>query len=55
MSIFPDWLGIDIGTGEITVIIDSLNVEIVDDTIDVEIESGINVEIIDDIIEVEID
>jgi hypothetical protein len=53
MSIFPSWLEIDVGTGGVTVV-DSLVVEVFDDTIDVAIESDIEVEIFDDSITVEI-
>jgi len=54
MSIFPNWLGIDVCTGEVTIILDSLDVEVVDDTIEVEVESAIEVEIFDDTIDVEL-
>jgi len=54
MSIFPSWLNVDVGTGAVTTIIDTLDIEIVDDTISVEIEGAIEVEILDDTIEVEV-
>lgn len=54
MSIFPSWLGIDVSTGEVTVILDSLDIEIADDLIEIEIESAIEVEIFDDTINVEV-
>jgi len=53
MSIMPNWLEIDMGTGGVT-IVDSFDVEIVDDTILVEMEAPIRVDILDDTITVEI-
>ncbi len=53
MSIMPNWLEIDMGTGGVT-IVDSLAVVIVDTTILVEMEAPILVDILDDSITVEI-
>ena len=53
MSIFPDWIGIDVGTG-VTTIVDSLTVDLVDDTISVIMATDISVEIIDDTISLEV-
>jgi len=53
MSIFPDWIEIDVATGG-TVVVDTIEVEMVDDTIEIEMEAAIEVEVIDDTIEVEV-
>lgn len=53
MSIYPDWIEIDIGTG-VTTVVDMLEVEVVNDTIEIEMEAAIVVEIIDETIEVEV-
>ena len=53
MSIFPDWIELDIGTG-VTTVVDLLEIELVDDSIDVEIEAAVDVEIIDETITVEV-
>ncbi|MCK4620735.1 MAG: hypothetical protein KAT62_00830 [Desulfuromonadales bacterium] len=53
MSIYPDWIEIDMGTGATTVV-DMLEVELVDDIIDVELESAIEIEMVDEKIEVEV-
>ena len=53
MSIYPDWIEIDIGTG-VTTLVDLLEVELVDDTIEIEMVAAITVEILDDTIEVEV-
>ena len=53
MSIYPDWIEIDIGTG-VTTMIDLLEVELVDSIIGVEMEAAVVVAIIDEAIEVEV-
>jgi len=42
MSIYPDWIGVDISTGGI-VLIDSTTVELVDDKFSISLESDIDV------------
>lgn len=53
MSIYPNWLEVDLGSPGGVVFIDSFEVAIEED-IYVEMQSGITVEILDDTITVEI-
>jgi hypothetical protein len=53
MSIFPDWIELDMGTGTTTVV-DMLVVELVDPVIEIEMDAAIAVDIIDDVIEMEV-
>ena len=53
MSIYPDWIEIDMGSG-VTTVVDLLEVELMDPVIEVEMEAAIAVEIFDDTIEVEV-
>ena len=53
MSIYPDWIEIDIGTG-VTTVVDLLEVELVDPVIEIEMEAAITVDIVDEAIEVEV-
>ena len=53
MSIYPDWIEVDIGTG-VTTVVDLLEVELVDPVIEIEMEAAIEVEIVDEAIEVEV-
>ena len=53
MSIYPDWIEIDIGTG-VTTVVDLLEVEMLDPVIEIEMEAAIEVDIVDEIIEVEV-
>ena len=53
MSIYPDWIEIDVSTG-VTTVVDLLEVELVDPVIEVELEAAIDVEIVDEAIEVEV-
>jgi hypothetical protein len=53
MSIYPDWIEIDIGTG-VTTVVDLLEVELVDPVIEIEMEAAVEVEIVDEAIEVEV-
>lgn len=53
MSIYPDWIEIDIGTG-VTTIVDQLEVELVDPVIEIDLEAAIEVEIVDEAIDVEV-
>lgn len=52
MSIFPDWIELDIGTGSTTVV-DMLEVAVVDPVIEIEMGAAIVVDIVDIVIEVE--
>ena len=53
MSIYPDWIELDMGTG-VTTVVDLLEVEMVSDIIEIEIEAPIGVEIVDTAIEMEV-
>ena len=53
MSIYPDWIEIDIGTG-VTTVVDLLEVEIVDPVIEIELEVTVIVDLVDEAIEVEV-
>ncbi|MEA3363696.1 MAG: hypothetical protein U9Q61_10580 [Thermodesulfobacteriota bacterium] len=53
MSIFPDWIELDIGTGTAKVV-DMLEVELADPVIEIEMEAAIIVDIVNDSIEVEV-
>jgi len=53
MSIFPDWIELDVGTGTTTVV-DMLEVEVVDPVVEIEMEAAIIVDIVDETIDVEV-
>ena len=53
MSIYPDWIEIDIGTG-VTTVVDLLEVELLDPVIEIEMEAAVVVDIVDEVIEVEV-
>ena len=53
MSIYPDWIGLDMGTGATTVV-DMLEVEMVALVIEIEMEAIVVVDIFNDVIEAEV-
>ncbi len=53
MSIYPDWIELDMGTGAMTVV-DMLEVELLDPVIEIEMEAAVVVDIVDEVIEVEV-
>ena len=53
MSIYPDWIELDMGTGATTVV-DMLEVELLQPVIEIEMEAAVVVGIIDEAIEVEV-
>jgi len=53
MSIFPDWIELDMGTGTTTVV-DMLEIEVVDPVIEIEMEAAIVVDVVDETIDVEV-
>ena len=53
MSIYPDWIELDMGTGSTTVV-DMLEIEVVDPVIEIEMESMIGVDVVDETIDVEV-
>ena len=53
MSIFPDWIEVDMGTGA-TIVVDMLEVELVDPFIEIEMKAAVIVDIVDEAIEVEV-
>jgi len=53
MSVLPDWIELDMGTGTTTVV-DMLEVELVDPVIEIEMEAVIAVDIVNDVIDVEV-
>ena len=53
MSIYPDWIEIDIGTA-VTTVVDLLEVEMVDPVIEIKLAAAIEIEIVDEAIEVEV-
>jgi hypothetical protein len=54
MSIFPDWLNIEMGECDGVTVIDLVEIEVLDDSIEIEMESILEVDILDDSITVEI-
>jgi len=53
MSIFPDWIELDMRTGTTTVV-DMLEIEVVAPAIEIEVEAAIVVDIVDETIGVEV-
>jgi len=53
MSIFPDWIELDMGTWATTVV-DMLEVEMVDPAVEIEMEAAIVVDVVDETIDVEV-
>ena len=53
MSIYPDWIDLDMGTGATTVV-DMLEVELLDPVIEIEMEAAVIVEIVNETMEVEV-
>ena len=53
MSIYPDWIELDMGTG-VTTVVDMLEVEFMDPVIEIEMDAAVVVAIVNEIIEVEV-
>ena len=53
MSIFPDWIELDMGTGA-AAIVDMLEVELVNPVIEIEMVAAIVVDVVDETIDVEV-